>query len=126
MNTLLTEMAAYNDALLGAGVLLAGDGFLPSSQGARVRFSSSPDAEPSVEHGPFDVASLVSGYWILETESLEEAIGWAKKVPFRTDDAVVEVRRVSGVEDFEGVADEVRMLDEGLRKRLEESRGQGK
>ncbi|KAK3364634.1 hypothetical protein B0T25DRAFT_70133 [Lasiosphaeria hispida] len=115
----LEEMAAFNSTMADAGVLLVADGFLPSSRGARVHFSSTPHAEPTVTHGPFEVSSLVSGYWIIEVKDLEEAVAWATKVPFRTDDAVVEVRRVAGAEDFgELMTEEVRKVEEGLRVRI--------
>lgn len=95
---LLERMTAYNDALTKAGVMLDANGLLPSSRGARVQFSSG--GETTVTNGPFEPASLVSGYWIIQTESLEEAVAWARKVPFTTDDSVVEVRQISSPEDF--------------------------
>ncbi|KAK0725939.1 hypothetical protein B0H67DRAFT_571937 [Lasiosphaeris hirsuta] len=115
----LEEMGAFNTTMADAGVLLVADGFLPSSRGARVHFSSTPNTEPTVARGPFDVASLVSGYWIIKVADLDEAVAWAKKVPFRTDDAVVEVRRVASAEDFgELMTEEVRKVEEGLRARI--------
>jgi hypothetical protein len=98
---LFKAMGAFNNSLVEAGALIDADGFLPTSRGgARVHFTSKPGAEPAVTRGPFDPASLVSGYWIIKAASLDEAISWAKKVPFKADDAVVEVRQVAGEEDF--------------------------
>ncbi|KAK5651809.1 hypothetical protein OQA88_11677 [Cercophora sp. LCS_1] len=113
---LLEAMLAYNTSLVDAGVLLSGDGFLPSSKGARVHFSS--NETPRVEHGPFDVSSLVSGYWVLKVKDLEEALEWAKKVPFGEGD-VVEVRQIAGEDDFE-MTDGMKEKEEELRKRIEE------
>lgn len=112
-------MLAFNTSLVDAGVLLSGDGFLPSSKGARVQFSSNPDTEPTVVHGPFDVSSLVSGYWIIKVGNLDEALGWAKKIPFDSDDSVVEVRQIAGEDDYEGMTDEMKEKEEELRKRVE-------
>ncbi|KAK4443374.1 hypothetical protein QBC34DRAFT_417199 [Podospora aff. communis PSN243] len=116
-STLLTKMTAYNALLLDSGVLLAGDGLTASSRGARVYFSSSP---PTVKKGPFDLDTLVSGYWMIQAKDLDEAIEWAKRIPFGTDDGVVEVRPVTGPEDFgEHMTEELKAKDEELRVRLE-------
>jgi len=117
MTKLLEDMAAYNATLVDAGVLVAGDGFLPSSKGARVHFSSR--IAPTVTHGPFEPSSLVSGYWIIKAADLDEAISWAKKVPFKTDESVVEVRQVAGEEDFgDSMTDELKEKDAAMRKKL--------
>lgn len=93
--TLLSEMAAYNESLAKAGVLLAGEGLKPTSQGFRVR---SAGGKVSVTEGPFRGQNLVAGYWIIRTKSRDEALDWARRVPFEAGE--VEVRQVFEVEDF--------------------------
>ena len=91
------EMGAFNEELVKAGVLLAGEGLTPSSQGARVRFGT--DGRTTVLDGPFaETKELVAGFWILQVSSREEVIEWVKKAPFR--DAEVEIRKVAEAEDF--------------------------
>ena len=91
------EMGAFNEELVKAGVLLAGDGLTPSSQGARVRFGK--DGRTTVLDGPFaETKELVAGFWILQVSSREEVIEWVKKAPFR--DGEVEIRKVAEAEDF--------------------------
>jgi hypothetical protein len=91
------EMGAFNEELVKAGVLLAGEGLTPSSQGARVRFGK--DGRTTVLDGPFaETKELVAGFWILQVSSREEVIEWVKKAPFR--DAEVEIRKVAEAEDF--------------------------
>jgi hypothetical protein len=93
---ILAEMGKYNDQLIKAGVLLAGDGLQPSSKGARVRFSR---GKPSVTDGPFaETKELVAGYWMIQVQSKDEAIEWAKRVPF--EDGEIEIRQVFELEDF--------------------------
>jgi hypothetical protein len=92
----LADMARFNDKLIKAGIMLAGDGLQPSSKGARVRFSG---GKPSVTDGPFTEAKeLVAGYWIIQVKSKEEAIEWARKIPF--EDGEIEVRQVFELSDF--------------------------
>ncbi|KAK0654772.1 YCII-related protein [Cercophora newfieldiana] len=118
MGTLLTKMTEYNTLLIDSGVLVAGDGFQRSSFGARVHFSST--SPPTVSKGPFELGSLVSGYWIIKAANLDEAVEWARKIPFATDDGVVEVRQVSGPEDFgEHMTEELKAKDDELREKLE-------
>src|SRR3954447_16346395 len=89
----LTEMGAFNEELVKAGVMLAGEGLLPSSKGARVRFDK--DNASTVVDGPFaETKELVAGFWILEVSSREEVIEWVRKAPFR--DGEVEVRQGGG------------------------------
>ena len=77
---LLTEMGKYNEELAKAGVMLAGEGLQASSKGARVRFSGS---DRDVINGPFDLAKdLIAGFWIFQVKSKEEAIEWAKRIPY--------------------------------------------
>ena len=93
----LAEMGAYNEQLVKAGVMLAGEGLHPSSKGARVRFDK--DGNSSVIDGPFaETKELVAGFWILEVSSREEVLEWVRKAPFR--DSEVEVRQVFAAEDF--------------------------
>jgi hypothetical protein len=92
----LAEMAQYNESLIKAGVLLAGEGLHPTSKGARVLFSR---GKPAVTDGPFTEAKeLVAGYWMIQVRSKEEAIEWAKRVPFV--DGEVEIRQVFELSDF--------------------------
>ena len=94
---LLEAMGAYNEELVKAGIMLDGDGLRPSSYGARVQFDENGNA--SVIDGPFaETKELVSGYWVFEVSSREEAIEWAKKAPFRGGE--LEIRPFSVPEDF--------------------------
>ena len=93
----LAEMGAYNEQLVKAGVMLAGEGLHTSSKGARVRFDK--DGNSSVMDGPFaETKELVAGFWILEVSSREEVLEWVKKAPFR--DSELEVRQVFAADDF--------------------------
>jgi hypothetical protein len=93
----LAEMGAFNEELVKAGVLLAGEGLHPSSKGARVRFDK--DGGTTVIDGPFaETKELVAGFWILEVSSREEAIEWVRKAPFRGEE--IEVRQVFSADDF--------------------------
>src|ERR1700710_2663679 len=92
----LNEMGKFNDELVKAGIMLAGDGLSSSAQGKRVRFESKGT---TVIDGPFtETKELVAGFWIWQVNSLEEAVEWLKRSPFQ--DAEVEVRRVFEAEDF--------------------------
>jgi hypothetical protein len=116
----LTEMGAFNKPFRDAGVMLDADGFLASSKGARINFSEG--SEPTVKRGPFELENLVAGYWMLKLDSIEQAIEWAKKIPFKKGS--VEIRKVAGPEDFGSAMteelkqqeDEIRKKQEGLRK----------
>jgi hypothetical protein len=94
---MLTEMGKYNEELVKAGVMLAGDGLHPTSRGARVRFDG---GERTVIDGPFTEAKeIVAGYWIWEVASRDEAIEWLKRAPF--DGGVeIELRQVFELDDF--------------------------
>lgn len=92
----LSEMGAFNESLVKAGVMLDGEGLHASDKGARITFS---DRKPTVTDGPFaEAKELVAGYWILQVKSRDEAIEWAKRVPFV--DGEIEVRQVFEAEDF--------------------------
>lgn len=108
----LNEMGAFNEQLVKAGIMLAGEGLQPSSQGKRVRFESSGS---SVIDGPFtETKELVAGFWIWQVASLEEAVEWLKRSPFR--DTEVEIRRVFEAEDFgENMTPEMRDAEQKLR-----------
>ena len=93
---ILADMAKYNEELVKAGVLLDGSGLKPSSKGARIKYSGS---KRTVVDGPFaEAKELVAGFWIIQVKSKEEAIEWAKRVPF--DDGEVELRPFYELEDF--------------------------
>jgi hypothetical protein len=92
----LSEMMTFNNELRHAGVLLAAEGFLASSKGARINFSPKGPSKP--EYGPFGLDNLIAGYWFWQLETLEQAIEWAGKIPFK--EGRVEIRRVADEEDF--------------------------
>jgi hypothetical protein len=96
---LLSEMMAYNDELVKAGILLAGDGLKPSSEGARVHFSGK---DRTVIDGPFtETNELVAGYWLWEVESMQQAIEWVKRCPNpMNEESDIEIRPVFAPEDF--------------------------
>jgi hypothetical protein len=110
---LLTEMGKFNEELVKAGVMLAGEGLQPSSKGARVEFSG---AKRTVIDGPFaETKELIAGFWLWQVKSKEEAIEWVKRAPF-PGEAVVEIRQVSEAEDFGAdFTPELRAQEERLR-----------
>ncbi|MGW7532925.1 YciI family protein [Amycolatopsis sp. NPDC054798] len=114
---LLAEMGKFNEELVRAGVMLAGEGLAPSSEGARVKFSGT--SEPSVVDGPFaETKELIAGFWILQVRSLEEAVEWIKRVP-NTDGAhhEIEIRRIFEADDFgDNLTPELREAEEKLRE----------
>ena len=112
---LLTAMGKYNEELVKAGVMLAGEGLHPSSRGARVRFSGS---KRTVVDGPFtETKELIAGFWLFEVKSKEEAIEWVKRIPNPTgEESEVEIRQVFETEDFgEALTPELREQEERLR-----------
>jgi hypothetical protein len=112
---LLTEMGKYNEELVKAGVLLAGEGLHPSSKGARVKFSGS---KRTVVDGPFpETKELVAGFWLIEVKSKEEAIEWVKRCPNPMDsESEIEIRQVFEAEDFGAeLTPELRQQEERLR-----------
>ena len=113
---MLEAMGAYNEELVKAGVMLDGDGLRPSKHGARVRFDENGDA--TVIDGPFtETKELVSGYWVFEVSSREEAIEWARKAPFRGGE--LEIRPFSVPEDFgEAFTPELQEKENELRDTL--------
>src|SRR5436190_5791429 len=109
----LREMGNFNEELVKAGVMLAGEGLHPSSKSARVEFSA---GEPKVIDGPFaETKELIAGYWLWQVKSLDEAIEWVRRAPFAPGD-VIEVRRVFEADDFgEAFTPELREQEERLR-----------
>jgi hypothetical protein len=111
---LITDMGKFNEELIKAGVMLAGDGLKPSSKGARVRFNGK---ERKVIDGPFaETKELVAGYWILQVKSLEEAIEWIKRAPnpFESGESEIEIRPFFEPEDFGDLSEDVREQAERL------------
>jgi hypothetical protein len=96
---LLAEMTSYNEDLVKAGVMLAGEGLHPSSRGARVRFSGT---HRTVVDGPFaETKELIAGFWIIQVKSQEEAIEWVKRCPNpMNEDSEIEIRQIFDPEDF--------------------------
>ena len=115
---LLAEMGKFNEELVKAGVMLAGDGLQPSSKGARVRFSGT---KRSVIDGPFaETKELVAGFWMWKVKSKEEAIEWVKRCPNpMPGDSEIEIRQVFEVEDFGAeLTPELREQEERLRSKI--------
>jgi hypothetical protein len=116
MQQMLTEMGRYNEELVKAGVLLAGEGLHPSSKGVRVKFSGS---KRTVVDGPFaETKELVAGYWIFEVKSKEECIEWVKRCPNpMPGDSEIEIRQVMDIEDFgDAATPELRAQEASLRE----------
>ncbi len=112
---LLTEMTKYNEELVKAGIMLAGEGLHPSSKGVRVRFSGD---KRTVIDGPFpETKELVAGFWIWKVKSKEEAIEWLKRCPNpMNEESDVELRQIFEIEEFaEGLSPELREKDRRLR-----------
>ncbi|HEV7845666.1 MAG TPA: YciI family protein [Thermoleophilaceae bacterium] len=116
--SLLTEMGNFNEELVKAGVMLAGEGLHPSSKGARVRFDGD---ERTVIDGPFtESKELVAGFWLWQVRDMDEAIEWIKRAPFGGG-TQIELRPVFEAEDFgEAFTPEAREQEERLRREMEE------
>src|SRR5438874_764851 len=116
---LLADMGKFNEELVKAGVMLAGEGLQPSSKGARVRFSG---AKRTVIDGPFaETKELVAGFWLWQVKSKEEAIDWVKRCPnpFPGTESEIEIRQVFEAEDFGAeFTPELREQEERLRAQL--------
>ncbi|HEV7838374.1 MAG TPA: YciI family protein [Gemmatimonadaceae bacterium] len=114
---LLADMGKYNEELVKAGVMLAGEGLQASSKGARVRFSGT---KRTVFDGPFpETKELVAGYWLFQVKSLEEAVEWVKRCPnpFPNGESEIEIRQVFEAEDFGAeFTPELREQEERVRK----------
>ncbi|MCZ4322616.1 YciI family protein [Pseudomonas anguilliseptica] len=116
---LMAAMGRFNEELVEAGVMLAGEGLHPSSKGVRVKFSGS---QRSVTDGPFiETKELVAGFWLWEVASLAECIEWVKRCPNpMPGDSEIEIRQIYTAEDFgEAFTPELREQEERLRTRLE-------
>ena len=118
----LEAMGKYNEELVNAGVLRGGEGLHPSSKGARVRFSG---GKPTVIDGPFaETKELIAGFWIIEVKSRDEAIEWARRIPFDPDvhfggEGEVELRQIFEAADFgEEFTPELREQEERLRQQI--------
>jgi hypothetical protein len=110
---LLTAMGKFNEEMVKASVMLAGEGLHPSSKGARLKYSGK---DRSVSRGPFNLSGdLVAGFWLIEVQSLDEAIGWMKRAPF-DGGAEIEIRQIFSPEDFgEALTPELREQETRLR-----------
>jgi len=119
---ILTEMGKYNEELVKAGVMQAGEGLQPSSKGARVRFSGS---KRTVIDGPFaETKELIAGFWIFQCKSLEEAVEWVKRAPNPfNEESEIEIRQIFETEDFGAeFTPEAREREERLRAELEKKK----
>ena len=114
---MLKEMGDYNEQLVKAGIMLAGEGLHPTSKGKRVRFSGD---KRTVIDGPFtETKELIAGYWLWQVKSMDEAVEWLKRAPFGTDTEVA-IRPVFEAEDFGAeFTPELRAQEERLRQQIE-------
>jgi len=123
---LLEQMGKFNEELVKAGVMLAGEGLQPSSKGARVRFSGS---KRTVIDGPFaETKELIAGFWLWQVRSKEEAIEWVKRAPnpFPGTESEIEIRQVFETEDFgEELTPELREQEERLRSEVAARQNKG-
>jgi hypothetical protein len=120
---MIAEMGRFNEELVTAGVMLAGEGLHPSSKGARVRFSGQGR---TVVQGPFSQTNeLVAGFWLWQCASLQEAIDWVKRCPNpMVSDTDIEIRQVFSAEDFgEAFTPELREQEDRLRAEVEARKG---
>ena len=115
---LFAAMGKYNEELVKAGVMLAGEGLAPSSKGLRMKFNG---ANRSITEGPFpETEQLVAGFWVWKVDSRQEAIDWLKRAPF-DGGAEIELRQIMGLEDFgDAVPPEVREQEQRLRAQSEQ------
>lgn len=116
--SVLTAMGQYNEELVNAGVMLGGEGLQPSGKGARVRFA---DGQCTVVDGPFtETKELVAGYWLFQTESLQQAIDWVKRCPASAiGESEIEIRQLFEAEDFgDEFTPELREQEERLRAQI--------
>jgi hypothetical protein len=113
----LAAMGAYNEELVKAGMMLAGEGLHPSSKGARIRFSGG--GQTAVTDGPFaETKELIAGFWLIQTRSKAEAIEWLKRAPFGAG-AEVEIRQVFEADDFgDAFTPELRDQEERIRQEI--------
>jgi hypothetical protein len=120
---LLAEMGKYNEELVKAGVMLAGEGLHPSSKGKRVNFSG---GKRTIVDGPFtETKELIAGFWLWQVKSMEEAIEWVRRCPepMPDEEGVLEIRPVFEAEDFgEEFTPELKAQEERLRTEIEQKR----
>lgn len=119
---LLTAMGKYNEELVKAGIMLAGEGLHPSSKGARIKFSGT---KRTVVDGPFaETKELVAGFWLWQCKSKEEAIEWVKRCPNpMPGDSEIEIRQLFAPEDFgDALTPELREQEDRIRKQVEAQR----
>jgi hypothetical protein len=116
----LAEMGKYNEELVKAGVMLAGEGITPTSRGKRVEFNGT--TEPRVIDGPFtETKELIAGYWLWQVKSMDEAVEWLKRAPFQ--EGVIEIRPVFEEEDFgEEFTPELRDQERRIREQTEQNK----
>jgi len=117
---MLTEMGNYNEELVKAGIMLAGEGLHPSSKGKRVLFSG---RNRTVTDGPFaETKELIAGFWLWQVKSMDEAVEWVKRCPNpMNEESTIEIRQVFEMEDFgEVMTPELREQEDRLRAQLEE------
>ncbi len=117
---MLAEMGNYNEELVKAGIMKAGEGLHPSSKGKRITFSGN---KRTVVDGPFaETKELIAGFWIWQVKSMEEAVEWAKRCPspMPNDEGVLEIRQIFEAEDFGAeFTPELRAQEDRLREQLE-------
>lgn len=117
---MLAAMGKYNEELVKAGIMLAGEGLHPSARGKRIQFSGS---KRTVIDGPFtESKELIAGFWLWQVKSMEEAVEWARRCPnpMPNEEGVLEIRQVFDAEDFgEQYTPELRQRDERLREEIE-------
>lgn len=121
---LLTDMGNFNEELVKAGVMLAGEGLHPSSKGKRVKFSG---GQRIVTDGPFaETKELIAGFWIWKVNSMDEAVEWVKRIPSEPDDpssGEIEIRQVFEMEDFGAeFTPEARAQEDRLRAEIEKQK----
>ena len=117
---LLTEMGAFNEELVKAGIMLAGEGLQPSAKGKRVRFAG---AQRTVIDGPFaETKELIAGFWIWQVKSMDEAVEWVRRCPNpMPGESEIEIRPVFEAEDFgEEFTPELRAQEDRLRAQMEQ------
>ena len=123
---LLMEMGKYNEELVKAGIILAGEGLHPTSKGKRVRFAG---AKREVVDGPFaETKELIAGFWMWQVRSMDEALEWARRCPdpMPGEEAELEIRQVFAAEDFgEELTPELRANEERLRAEVEKQKSAG-
>ncbi len=120
---LINEMTRFNEELVKAGVMLAGDGLHPSSKGARIKIAGD---KRTVVDGPFaETKELIAGYWILQCKSLDEVIEWMKRVPNPTgDEGEIEIRQIFDPDDFgEALTPELREREQRMAEQINSNKG---